>query len=272
MTRTRILITTLALGSTIAAGTGLAPGPSTAGPDRIAFPAGYRDGVLYTVTDRHDIKQYRELFANREAVQAAREGKPLPNGSVLTLVQYKAQVDAQGTPLKDARGRFLQGDLVGFAVMEKRQGWGAEYPEDIRNGDWEYSAFTADGTFNDKANFKACFQCHKPHEAQDFVISYPAMAGRTQVASAPTPPGVAGSVTISGFVFAPGGITVDAGKPVLWTNTDDSPHQVTVVGTKLKTEFLLKGQRATLVFPDAGVFNYHCALHPSMKGSIEVKK
>jgi plastocyanin len=106
----------------------------------------------------------------------------------------------------------------------------------------------------------------------DFVISYPAMAGRTHVASTPPPPGVAGSVTIAGFVFAPGGITVDAGKPVLWTNTDDSPHQVTVAGTPLKTEFLLKGQSATLTFPEAGVFNYHCALHPNMKGSIEVKK
>jgi plastocyanin len=272
MSRTRILIATLALATGIAAGIALRPGPSTAGPDRIAFPVNYRDGVLYTVADRYDVKQYRELFANREAVQAAREGKPLPNGSVLTLIQYKAQVDAQGNPLKDAQGRFLKGDLVGFAVMEKRQGWGAEYPEDIRNGDWEYSAFTADGKFNDKANFKACFQCHKPHDGQDFVISYPAMAGRTQVASTPPPPGVAGSVTIAGFVFAPGGITVDAGKPVLWTNTDDAPHQVTVVGTKLKTDFLLKGQHATLTFPDAGVFNYHCALHPNMKGSIEVKK
>ena len=189
MSGTRILMAGLAVATGIAAGVALRPGPSTAGPDRIAFPGSYRDGVLYTVADRYDIKQYRELFANREAVQAAREGKALPSGSVLTLVQYKAQVDPQGNPLKDAQGRFLKGDLVGFAVMEKRQGWGAEYPEEIRNGDWEYSAFTADGKFNDKANFKACFQCHKPHDGQDFVISYPAMAGRTQVAAAPPPPG-----------------------------------------------------------------------------------
>jgi Cytochrome P460 len=80
--------------------------------------------VLYTLADRYDIKQYRELYTSREAVQAAREGKPLPNGTVITMVQYKAQVDAHGNPIKDTTGRFLKGDLVGFAIMEKRQGWG----------------------------------------------------------------------------------------------------------------------------------------------------
>ena len=37
------------------------------------------------------------------------EGKPLPHGTVLTLVQYKAQVDPQGNPVKDSKGRFLKG-------------------------------------------------------------------------------------------------------------------------------------------------------------------
>jgi plastocyanin len=246
---------------------------SDAGPEKIAFPARFKDGVLYTVADRHDIKQYRELYVSSPAaVQAAKDGKPLPHGTVLTLIQYKAQVDALGNPLRDARGRFMKGDLVAYAVMEKRPGWGAEYPEDLRNGEWEYSVFGADGKFNDKANYKACFQCHKPHDAQDFVISYPALAGRTQVASAvPVAPGAA-TVNIAGFVFSPGGLTVAPGKSITWVNTDDSPHQVTVQGTKLRTQFLLKGQRATLTFPDEGVFSYNCALHPNLTGSVEVKK
>ena len=33
-----------------------------------------------------------------------------------------------------------------------------------------------------------------------------------------------------------------------------------------------EGQAASLTFADEGVFNYNCALHPNMKGSIEVKK
>jgi plastocyanin len=246
---------------------------SDAGPEKVAFPAAYKEGVLYTIADRYDVKQYRELYVNpAAAVQAAKDGKPLPHGTVLTLIQYKAQVDAQGNPVKDAKGRFLKGDLLGYAVMEKRQGWGTEYPDDLRNGEWEYGAFTADGKANDKANFKGCFQCHKPHDGQDFVISYPALAGRTQVAStAPIVPG-ATTVNITGFVFAPGGLTVAPGKTITWVNADDSPHQVTVQGTNLRTEFLLKGQRASLTFPNEGVFSYNCALHPNMKGSVEVKK
>ena len=73
-------------------------------------------------------------------------------------------------------------------------------------------------------------------------------------------------------MFAPGGLTVAPGKAITWINTDESPHQITVQGTPLKTGFLLKGQRATLTFPAEGVFSYNCALHPNMKGSVEVKK
>jgi hypothetical protein len=49
---------------------------------------------------------------------------------VLTLVQYKARVDASGNPEKDANGRFIKGDLIAYTVMEKRTGWGAEYADD----------------------------------------------------------------------------------------------------------------------------------------------
>jgi plastocyanin len=269
--RTRIL-GALALPAVVFAGTMLPAVRSDAGPDKVAFPKDCKVGTLYTIADRYDVKQYRELYTTPAAIQAAKEGKPLPAGTVITLIQYKAQVDAQGNPTKDARGRFLKGDPVGCTVMEKRLGWGNEYPDDLRNGEWEYSAFSVDGKFNDKANIKACFQCHKPHEDKDYVISYPAMAGRTMVAStAPVPVGNI-PVNIAAFTFAPGGITVAPGKTVTWVNSDDSPHQVTVAGTKHRTEFILKGQAVSLTFNDEGVFNYNCALHPNLKGSIEVKK
>lgn len=142
-----------------------------AGGEKVAFPAGYAKGVLYAVVDRPDIKQYRELYAPAEAVAAVKAGKALPDGTVLTLVQYKAQLDAAGNPTKDSNGRFMKGDLVGFAVMEKRKGWGAEYAADMRNGEWEYQAFNAAKAVNEKANLKACFTCHLPHAAKDYVFS-----------------------------------------------------------------------------------------------------
>ena len=146
-----------------------------AGGDLIVFPENYAKGVLYTTVDRPDVKQFRELYAPKEAVDALKAGKPMPSGTVLTMVNFKAKLNAAGEPEKDANGRFIKGPVVGYAVMEKRAGWGAEYPDDMRNGEWEYQAFKADKTVNDKANLKACFTCHKPLDKQDFVFSFDKM-------------------------------------------------------------------------------------------------
>ncbi len=149
------------------------------GGDRIKFPADYDKGVLYTTVDRADNKQYRELYSTPAAVAAAKKGEPLPMGTVLTLVQYKAKLDAQGAPEKDAKGRFIKGDLIGYTVMEKQAGWGAGIPAEIRNGEWEYQSFKADRSINDKADLKRCFECHKPLDPKlDFVFSYEKLAGK----------------------------------------------------------------------------------------------
>ena len=144
-----------------------------AGGDKVMFPENYAKGVLYTTVDRPDNKQFRELYAPKEAIDALKAGKPIPSGAVLTMVNYKAKLGADGNPEKDANGRFMKTDeIAGIAVMEKRAGWGTEYGDDIRNGEWEYQAFKADKTVNDKANLKSCFTCHKPLDKQDFVFSF----------------------------------------------------------------------------------------------------
>jgi hypothetical protein len=143
-----------------------------AGGDKVAFPENYAQGVLYATIDRADNKQYRELWGPAAALEAAKKGEPLPSGTVLTLVQYAAKLDAQGNPEKDANGRFIKTNIVAYTVMEKRAGWGTEYPENVRNGEWEYQAFRADKTPNPNANLTNCFNCHKPYDKQDFVFTY----------------------------------------------------------------------------------------------------
>ena len=141
--------------------------------EKVAFPEQFAQGVLYTTVDRADNKQFRELFVSPPgAIEAAAKGEPLPDGTVLTLVQYRAKLDDAGNPVKGPDGRFIKTDIAAFTVMEKRAGWGAEVPEEIRNGDWLYQAFTTDKKPNEKANLAACFQCHKPLDKQDFVFSY----------------------------------------------------------------------------------------------------
>lgn len=148
--------------------------PGRAGGDLVKFPENYAKGTLYTTVDRADNKQYRELYVSPpEAIAAAKKGEPLPSGTVLTLVQYAAKLGADGNPEKDANGRFIKDKLLAYTVMEKRTGWGAEYPEAIRNGEWEYQAFRADRSVNTAAKLEICFTCHKPLGAKvDYVFSY----------------------------------------------------------------------------------------------------
>jgi plastocyanin len=241
--------------------------PGTAGPDKVQYPANWKDHVQYLTVDRYDIKQHRELYASTQAaVDAMKAGKPLPDGTVLTLVQYKARLDAAGTPIKDAKGRFVKGDFVAYTVMQKKAGYGSEYPPELRNGDWEYAVFNAEGMLNDKANYKACFECHKPHEKMDYVISLAAVRGGGMASSAPKP-----DVTIANFAFGPSRHTATVGQPVTWVNNDDSPHQITLVSTKERSPIITKGQSTVLPFNTAGTFEYICGLHPQMKGSVEIK-
>ena len=264
----------LAVSAICAIGAGVMTAVVVAGPENISFPEGFEKGVLYATVDRYDIKQHRELYSTPEAVKAVREGRPIPHGTVLTLVQYSAKTDDKGNPVKGADGRFVKGDLVAYTVMEKRKGWGAGYPAEWRNGEWEYAAFTKDRKPNEKANAnaKACFVCHKPHESQDFVMSLARLSGTAPGAAVAKQAGP-GVVSISEFLFGPQKVVVKPGTTINWINTDDSPHQVTVqASSELRSPVLLKGQNTQIVFNDVGTYDYICGLHPGMRGTIEVEK
>jgi hypothetical protein len=143
-----------------------------AGPDKVKFPH-YQTHVLYDVLDQPENKEVRELYVNAEALKDLRAGQPLPSGTVLSAPTFKALLDDKGEFVRDTNGRLIRGRLDRVVVMEKRTGWGTEYPEALRNGDWEYARFSADGTLTTTANYKACFECHKPKSSQDFVFSLP---------------------------------------------------------------------------------------------------
>ena len=149
-----------------------------AGGDKVVFPNGFDKGVLFTTVDRADNKQFREFYTSQAAIDAAKKGQPLPSGTVITMVQWKAKLDAAGNPEKGADGRFVKGDLNGYAVMEKRTGWGTEYPDNLRNGEWEYQAFTPAKAVNAAAKLNTCFECHLPKKSDDYVFLYGKMAGK----------------------------------------------------------------------------------------------
>ncbi len=79
------------------------------------------------------------------------------------------------------------------------------------------------------------------------------------------------SVTIKNFSFSPATLTVKSGTKVTWTNNDTAPHTVTSdSGNQLNSSTLSPGQSFSYTFTDAGTIDYHCAIHPSMKGTVVV--
>lgn len=262
-----------ALAGVAAIAGGILVAHSQAMPDRIKFPEGFEKGVLYQTVNRADIKQFRELYTSKSSVDAVRSGKDAPSGTVLTLVQYAAKTDDKGVPVRGADGNFVKGNVVGYAVMEKRAGWGATIPAAWRNGDWEYAAFMGDKTPNQKANAntKGCFDCHLPHAGQDFVISLAGLKG-TALGAAQRPSGP-GTVAVAEFLFGPEKVSVKAGQTITWTNIDSSPHQVTLqASSEFRSPVMLKGQSTFIQFNNEGTYGYICGLHPGMKGEIVVTK
>lgn len=92
-----------------------------------------------------------------------------------------------------------------------------------------------------------------------------------------TPPAVptATTVTVSikNFSFNPSSLTIKTGTKVTWINNDSAPHTVTSdSGIALNSATLSPGQSYSHTFTNIGTENYHCTIHPMMKGKITVTK
>jgi len=79
------------------------------------------------------------------------------------------------------------------------------------------------------------------------------------------------TVNIQNFAFTPTPITVDQGDTVKWVNKDSFTHTSTEDKTSLWSSSLAGGASFARVFKTAGTYTYHCAIHPTMKGTIVVR-
>lgn len=79
------------------------------------------------------------------------------------------------------------------------------------------------------------------------------------------------TVDIEGNAFSPDPITAAVGEAIQWTNADAVPHTATLDEGDCGTDNIATGASLGLVFNEAGTYAYHCAVHPEMKGTIEVQ-
>ncbi|NKC34251.1 cytochrome P460 family protein [Falsiroseomonas selenitidurans] len=146
----------------------------TTGAHNISLPADWQARFIrYATVDKADRKIIRHLFVNPEAFAAATPGAPLPHGTLIIMADARARVDATGTPLRDQQGRFIaEPGWIAIAAQEKQPGWGEGYPPEMRNGEWEYAAFTGTGERRNIA-LGSCFNCHiTARSGQDFAFNF----------------------------------------------------------------------------------------------------
>ncbi len=110
--------------------------------------------------------------------------------------------------------------------------------------------------------------------AKPSVSAEPAIPTK-QPATAPTGSSVPSSgevdVLIQDFGFSPGTQTVSLGTTIRWTQKDAASHTVTSDKGVFESGSMSQGKVFTHTFSVAGTFEYHCSIHPSMKGMIVVQ-
>jgi plastocyanin len=97
--------------------------------------------------------------------------------------------------------------------------------------------------------------------------------GGVETGSEPAPSGAAAKsekVQIVEFTYEPDPVVVQAGGKVIWQNEDTAPHTATADDGSFDTGTIENGKLGSATFKEPGTFTYHCEIHPTMHGTVEV--
>jgi hypothetical protein len=132
-------------------------------PNGIAYYPDYMSWKVVAPSYREDKGHIRIITGNEIAVTALRAGKkPLPDGSVLAKVAWKADKHPN-FPVATEPGAFVQ---VEFMVKDARK-----YKD---TGGWGFARFVGNELkpYGKDANFVAeCFGCHVPVAKNDYLFT-----------------------------------------------------------------------------------------------------
>jgi len=79
------------------------------------------------------------------------------------------------------------------------------------------------------------------------------------------------AVQIKSTGFAPATVSINEGDSVKWTNTDTKNHQVVANDGSFASGILAPGKSYSHAFGVGGTFRYHDGLHPTLRGTVNVK-
>jgi len=102
------------------------------------------------------------------------------------------------------------------------------------------------------------------------VVQNPTTTPTTET-TAPTGKILPKDITIGNFQFSPASMEIIIGETAQWINNDNVPHTIVADDNSFQSPTLQAGESFHFTFTQAGTVNYHCSIHPSMKGTIVVK-
>jgi Cytochrome P460 len=132
----------------------------------VKIPAGYRDWQLISVArEEGDFNDLRAQLGNDVAIRAYREGRlPFPDGAMIAAIHWNFVPSEENNKVFGRQQSFIAGPPKNIQFMVK------DSKKYAATGGWGFADFT-DGKPADEAMHKACFPCHEPAKARDFVFT-----------------------------------------------------------------------------------------------------
>jgi plastocyanin len=97
------------------------------------------------------------------------------------------------------------------------------------------------------------------------------LLGSLAASAANTPAQIITCAGTAPWCFSPKPIQITVGSTVTWANGTAPTHTATSDTGAWDTGNIAQGATSSVIaFPTAGTFTYHCAIHPSMTGSVVV--
>lgn len=127
--------------------------PALAEPNRVTFPENIDRLEHFTTVTRGETE---EILTSRAAIDAVKNGQPMPYGTHVVIRFHR------------------DGKVTRYFVMQKGEGWGADYPNG-RTGDWQFQSYNADRTIKTDENTARCQSCHSGRASDQFVFTFNAL-------------------------------------------------------------------------------------------------
>ena len=133
----------------------------------IKLPPGYRDwGLISVAHEEGNLNDLRAILGNSVAINAYREGKlPFPDGTIIARLAWSYVPSEENNKVFGRAQSFVAGpptNGVQFMVKDSKK-----YAS---TGGWGFAQFNGGKPASESVH-GACFSCHEPVKARDFVFT-----------------------------------------------------------------------------------------------------